>query len=350
MNSTQYVHYQGADLELNVHKNDSNKKFATKVLAFVAVALVVACVAAFRSYDGSRNSENLMNFKSKDSTSALLALAGYASLPGVITPTLDRAAMLKQVTAMPANYRPSLSYENPCDALKKECCSDPKYPVLGGMDLVHYKLTGAVVFGDPKMSTEIVGISRTYTLWFSQKQYAGLFEANPSTYLPKYGGFDAGNFCANPTLENLVSNTIDLAKSTDIGSVLAFGGVPADVTSCDRAFASFYGPNPMNGLYNTRCVSMKGLGAAAGIISTPAGLTIKMSQLYGISPGIAIGAATRPAGTPLVQNVQPQEEAASSVSAPAEPAYSNPFAAPSSYASSPFAPPPPPSKVKFHNV
>jgi len=211
----------------------------------------------------------------------------------------SKEAMVKRISQLPASYVPALNYFDPCDtyATRKECCSDTSYPVLGGMDLVNYRLTGQVIFGDPKIEAEIQGISRTYKFWFADKTSVSIFESSPEVYLPLWGGFDATEFCTSdvPDVQTLIAATVDISKNFEIDRHISFADLSADQSkSCARSFNNLYGI-PMNGIFNTRCVSMSNFRTpTVGLaLDMPSGsVPVRMSELYGVPPGIPVGART----------------------------------------------------------
>jgi hypothetical protein len=253
---------------LNSNDRQSNSKFY-RVLGVAALVMLSAGAVMSISSSGSGSRTTTM-------------LASKVSL----SPSSPKEKVSsKKVVTGPAGYQAALDYTEPCDALRKECCADTSFPVLGGMDVVHFRLTGEVAFGNPKLSAQVVGIGRTYTFWFSQDQYVSLFEDNIDTYLPKYGGFEASSFCdADGTLTDLLKETVQLTSAIEIDRHMAFTSAPVDSKTCDAKYARLYGI-PTQGLFNTRCVSMTGLtSTTVGLaLSTPlAALPTKMSQLYGI--------------------------------------------------------------------
>lgn len=268
-----------------------------KYRKFTKLALIVATlVLAFGVIHSSRAKETvaLTDLHNKILTPEEMAnIAAQEQLAA-------RQAELKRISALPGNYLPALDYQDPCDAVRVECCIDPAYPVLGGMDLVHFRLTGQVQFGNPKSSAELQGLRSTYTFWFADKSAVAIFEADPLAYLPGWGGFDCGEFCSSGGgIPALMSRTVDLSHATEVEKKAAFSSLPVpDPKKCAEDFASFYG-SPINGIFNTRCVSMKGLSSNPPIglyASMPlAGIPVKMSQLYGISPGIPAGAKAKTA-------------------------------------------------------
>jgi len=285
--------YQAVDLELNLSSVNSHASTKPKTRLILATAAVAMGVLAFASVGGSNDSRPILT---------LLGAKESVKTPKILTPEQQAAAdaeaeeaakeaEVKRISALPKNYLPAADYKDPCDALRDECCTDERYPILGRVDLVHFKLTGEIVFGNPKSSATIQGISRAYTAWFSDKSTVAVFEANPETYLPKWGGFDAGQFCSTGGgLSVLEANTVDLSSAQELNRALAFASIPVqNLDECDAVFNSFYG-SPVNAVYNTRCVSMSHFKFAvpAGLLPSMPELAVPvpMSKLYGIQPSV----------------------------------------------------------------
>jgi len=199
-----------------------------------------------------------------------------------------KEAEIRRIAGLPHSYLPAANYEDPCDAVRVDCCTDTSFPVLGGLDVVRFRLTGDLIFGNPKYTVQVSGITRTYTFWFSDKSMIPLFEADREAYFPKWGGFDVNNFCTvGGSLEALAAYTVDLSEPQEVDRHIAFGRGPTENTvECDNAYNSIYGL-PVNGVFNTRCVSMSnfqkpvsGLLPQMPLVAIP----VKMSELYGVSP------------------------------------------------------------------
>jgi len=223
------------------------------------------------------NTERLMNLGSKFKTVTPEQLLIAA-----------KEAETRRITGLARSYLPALNYEDPCDTARIDCCTDPSYPVLGGLDVVKLQVTGELVFGNPKYTAEVSGITRTYSFWFSEKSSINLFEANPDAFLPKWGGFDVSDFCTvGGTLEKLVGYTVDLSEPQEVDGHIAFGRIPVDnIMECENVFSSLYGL-PINGVFNTRCVSMSNFEQPIyGLFPQMplAGYPVKMSKIYGMSP------------------------------------------------------------------
>jgi len=182
------------------------------------------------------------------------------------------------------SYLPAADYEDPCDEARVDCCIDSSFPVLGGLDVVSFHLDGTIVFGDPKFSSEIkVDHTRSYRFWFSEPAFVSLFETNPQSYLPKWGGFNAEKFCAGEgDFLTLISKTVELSEVKGFLGHAAFGNVPAqDVNICDDKFETLF-DKPSMDVFNTRCVSMSHFATdVSGLLPTmpPLSRPMKMSQL-----------------------------------------------------------------------
>jgi len=212
-----------------------------------------------------------------------------------------KAAETARVLALPSTFVPAIDYPDPCDAVRQECCTDPLFPVLGGVDLVHFRLTGQLQFGNPKYSATVEGVLRKNIFWFADKTNAAVFNADPSPYLPVWGGFECGEFCANGGgLSVLMEKTVDLSKAMEIEKKIAFSDIPVgNPSACLNAFNSFYG-SAVNGVFNTRCVSMSNMDMTVpGLVETmpESAVPVKMSLLFGVSPGIPSGAKFKISGT-----------------------------------------------------
>jgi len=74
------------------------------------------------------------------------------------------------------------------------CCSDPRSPVLGGVDVVAYfqiTFETPAVYGNPEISHTLPTENGEYTFYFSNEENKKLFEESPWKYMPEFGGFDA---------------------------------------------------------------------------------------------------------------------------------------------------------------
>jgi len=203
-----------------------------------------------------------------------------------------------RVEALPSLYKPAVDYEDPCDAVRIDCCTDDNFPVLGGMDVVHFRLTGQIQFGTEKYKSTIETFTKKYEFWFYEKAAVDVFNADPTAYLPGWGGFDCGQFCSSGGgLYPLMSKTVELVNATLIDNKIAFSSNVVDnPTACANAFNSFYG-SPFNGVFNTRCVSMAGFNSStvSGLLATmpEEAIPVKMSEIYGVLPGIPVGEKTK---------------------------------------------------------
>jgi len=294
------MNYQGDTVEDGPigEKLDTPKSF-NFITPLLAVGVASLAIAGLKyNFDSSNYRSTLTEFRQKDLDESMIAAA-------------SREAMIKRISQLPTSYIPAANYFDPCDtyATRKECCSDPAYPVLGGMDLVNYRLTGQVIFGDPKIAAEIQGISRTYKFWFADKTSVSIFESSPEVYLPMWGGFDATEFCTSggPDMQTLIAKTVDLSKNVEIDRHISFAALTADETkACGRSFSSLYG-TPVNGIFNTRCVSMSNFqNPTVGLaLDMPLNaLPVKMSELYGVPPGLPAGLLTK--GNDLSADTNPQ--------------------------------------------
>jgi len=347
--------YQADDIEVNIANNEITPRKPKSVLILATAALAMGVLAFAGLGRSNVQTQTLTNFAKtpKVLTPEQQAAADAAAAQAAkAAEAAAKEAEVKRISALPKNYLPAADYKDPCDAIRDECCTDERYPILGGMDLVHFKLTGEVVFGNPKSAATIQGISRTYTAWFSEKSMVAVFEANPEAYLPKWGGFDAGQFCSTGGgLTVLEATTVDLSSAQELNRGLAFASIPVqNPDECDTAFNSFYG-SPVNGIYNTRCVSMSHFKAAvpAGLLPTMPELAVPvpMSKLYGIQASTPTKNKMNTGAVNPFDSMMPQNpfSGGSKVSglpgAPPKP--SNPFGAPSSPFGAPagFAQPPP---------
>jgi len=193
-----------------------------------------------------------------------------------------REAKLFRIRQIAHFYLPATDYQDPCDAARLDCCTDPSFPVLGGVDIVNFHLTGEIVFGDPRFSAVISGVTRSYTFWFSDESLIPVFQASPASYLPKWGGFNAGEFCTGGGLISLIASTVDLNGGVEIDGHIAFTEVSGEtIKKCDEKFQSLYN-DPMMGIFNTRCVSMSQFKTPVpGLLPSmpPISIPLKMSQV-----------------------------------------------------------------------
>jgi len=191
-------------------------------------------------------------------------------------------------------YSPSPD-ENACNVETRElCCTDPYFPVLGGMDLVHYRLTGAVTVGSPAYNVKIEVMSHSYTFWFSVRTYVAIFQSNPEAYLPKWGGFNGGEFCKTSTsdFKTLVSRNVDLGAASALNRQLAFFDSPiSDPVRCDAKFQAI----TERGL-NTRCVltSTVQLGTVANQLKNNIQSNESQKPLSGPTPAAALDVPVAP--------------------------------------------------------
>jgi hypothetical protein len=272
------------DTSRKLFKNIISRK---KVLAYVVIGAIGLCLSAvlfnddFSSFYGQASFNTLKKMKHEEKKST------ESKSKTVKVKSKSKDADKTSVNARDSRYvfLPSHDYSDPCDldSIRKDCCSDPAYPVLGGLDVVHNRLTGEVVFGDSKNYATTVGVTKTYTYWFSKPEYVQLFEQYPELYMPKYGGFNADDFCENGDLQTLVSTSVDLSAAVMIDRHVGFGSPSIDVKTCDSLLMRYYG-KPINSIYNTRCVSMEGLSVQTVGMYTSAPSAPKMSQLYGLPP------------------------------------------------------------------
>jgi len=200
----------------------------------------------------------------------------------VVDPIL---AMQEHAKGLSKYYVAASDYQDPCDAVRGACCTDSSFPVLGGIDMVYFKMSGGkVAFGDAKYQASITGINRVYTFWFVDKSYAALFQADPTPFLPRFGGFYADDFCASGGgLELLMKYTAEIDKAQVWTDRIIFSNSPGiDLEACEKVWYRYFGI-PQNALYNTRCVSMNNV-VAYGLNPSlpPAAVPIKMSTLYGV--------------------------------------------------------------------
>jgi len=272
--------YQANDLEWEeVPLETSEVRHDTKGKIILATAVVALFALVPLS---SRQAAHLANFAKAPK---VMSPEEFAAAQAEAAEAL-RLAEIRRISGLSHSYLPALDYEDPCDAVRRDCCTDSRFPVLGGMDLVQYRLTGQIAFGDPKYSAEIEGISRTYTFWFSDKSFIPVFQSNPEAYLPRFGGFNAGEFCDGGDFSTLLDKTVELKAASEVARHLAFTDSSiSDVETCDNKFNSFYG-RPTNGVFNTRCVSMRNLEGVPGLLQQMpvVSIPVKMSQLYGVAP------------------------------------------------------------------
>jgi hypothetical protein len=197
----------------------------------------------------------------------------------------EKDKQTERIANLAKSYVPAVNYQDPCDAVRGTCCTDQSYPVLGGVDLVYFALTGEIAFGEPKYLAELTGLTRTYKFWFMDRNYATLFSMNPENYLPMYGGFKADDFCAGNGLETLAKTTVDLSTASKVNNQITFTNSFSVSSSCSNIWATYFGSS-VNGVFNTRCVSMESLSSAVGLYAKlpEASIPIKMSVLLGIPP------------------------------------------------------------------
>jgi len=231
----------------------------------------------------------MTNLKSK-----MLDPAEYAAKAAQLAAEMEE----KRIANLALNYVPALDYEDPCDTIRGTCCSDPSFPVLGGMDFVYYKLTGMVAMGDAKNKAKLTTIGKTYTFWFIDKSYANLFLSNPQDYVPKYGGFNADAFCAyGGGFDNLLQTDTMVSAATALpNKQLTFSSPDIDAAKCDQLWANYFGAT-VSAVFNIRCFSFSGLDNAFGMYPhMPAeAIPVKMSILYGPP---AVTSATTSANEP----------------------------------------------------
>ena len=82
------------------------------------------------------------------------------------------------------------------DIVKNANCSDMATPVLGGLDFVQYFtdfINSDGSYDEDKLglagSSEFKSVYNSYTFYFLSVENKQIFEANPSRYVPQYGGF-----------------------------------------------------------------------------------------------------------------------------------------------------------------
>jgi len=145
-----------------------------------------------------------------------------------------------------------------------ECCTDPNYPVLNGVDPVELRRSGQTKLGNPQLATTVVTLQGTYSFWFSTFSNKRFFDSHSEWYIPSYGGFDIQQFCSDASLDyrGLAAETIDLTTSSVIdGRLMVFASesnkqsqitYELDLATCSYKYAEQLGVGDMVYL-NSRC-------------------------------------------------------------------------------------------------
>eukprot|EP00640_Fibrocapsa_japonica_P001739 CAMPEP_0113937992 /NCGR_PEP_ID=MMETSP1339-20121228/4442_1 /TAXON_ID=94617 /ORGANISM="Fibrocapsa japonica" /LENGTH=464 /DNA_ID=CAMNT_0000940915 /DNA_START=292 /DNA_END=1686 /DNA_ORIENTATION=- /assembly_acc=CAM_ASM_000762 len=167
-----------------------------------------------------------------------------------------------------ADYEPSDDYTDPCNDMDNRgtCCTDSEYPVLGGVDLVHYVETGEWNYGSAEHKYVANGVYRKYTFWFVDDDSMQTFQDNAELYMPRFGGFDFIDFCSSEEagLEAVVQDSIELTTArVKEESTYVFASVShedkmddLDLDACEARWEAFFG-DVTNGVFNTRCFSLE---------------------------------------------------------------------------------------------
>jgi len=299
--------YQTIDVESSVVAMPQEQKTSNKKKVGIVLAAALCGLGAIGTMGFGSSSPAMIQFKAKTSSTASKVKAPKIRTPeeqAAYEDSLREKARLtaikteeSRIKALPTSYVPASDYKDPCDMGRGTCCTDEAFPVLGGMDVVHYKLTGDIVMGEARNKAQIKGVSRTYTFWFSDKAYAALFDLNPEAYMPHFGGFEASQFCASGGgLESLVSNTLDISSAQSQDRKLLFGqGI--DLQGCDNVWNTYFG-SQLNGIFNTRCVDFSHLSSLTqGLYANmpEAAIPVKESQVLGVAAESSVDKAANAA-------------------------------------------------------
>jgi len=197
-------------------------------------------------------------------------------------------------TSAISHFSPSFDHVDPCEgeaSMRGQCCTDPGYPVLGGVDLVGIKNNGQAGLGTSRYAVKVQRGPSTYEFWFTSEQNKQMFLNDEVGYIPEFGGFDFSKYCGTPgsTMSDLISNTVGLSNVQSYGGSLfflasphedssaAFGNLPA----CQQRWASFFGSSN-SGVFNTQCYSFEG-DAQAKIVKS-ATKAAKMQAMPAAAP------------------------------------------------------------------
>jgi len=184
------------------------------------------------------------------------------------------------------------------------CCSDPSFPVLGGMDVVAMFLEGQPpIWGDTKYQYEYPTAAHgTYKFYFKSKTNMDIFTENPEKYAPIIGGFAADIFSADvlgASSDEAVDISSDILSLAYADSRLIFtsGELPFSMTQLlaietEAIWIWEYLFFEGDAIFNTQC--MKIVGEIPSSVKTQP--TVSTGAKASVSPSTVSPAASLRAG------------------------------------------------------
>jgi len=113
------------------------------------------------------------------------------------------------------DYAPSDQCTNTALSSRFKCCSDPSYPVLGGIDIVGTILkgqSGKTVLGIPEYEYSLYTTHGTYQFYFQSRSNLEKFSIDPWKYVPTAGGFAADVFADEIAADPAMLSKLDLSS------------------------------------------------------------------------------------------------------------------------------------------
>ncbi|CAM9544220.1 unnamed protein product, partial [Heterosigma akashiwo] len=154
---------------------------------------------------------------------------------------------------------------------KSHCCSDPQYPVLGGVDVVSlfFQNPGSLPqLGKDEFHATLPTSTGEYTFLFASAENRDVFEAAPWKYAPAYGGFDSCGISLEERSQS-ADNRAELGPPVDLSKwavvedrLFFFGGQNprqhfldevAAVAQGDANWQLYFEGGLQDGIFNTNC-------------------------------------------------------------------------------------------------
>lgn len=165
------------------------------------------------------------------------------------------------------------------DGSLSTCCSRAEYPLLGGLDLVSFRVPPAgaeegmaaePTFGSSEHAATVELPNGVVTAYFASAENQALFEEDPWLYMPAFGGFDAfavplQNTFESPTAFSELGPAVNFNQWAVVEDRLYFFRSemnrrwfmddPQDfVAAGDLRWTTWFGEQ--NGIFNTHCFTL----------------------------------------------------------------------------------------------
>jgi len=154
-----------------------------------------------------------------------------------------------------------------------DCCADPTFPVVGGIDVVELfsqPEDSMPNIGSPLFQYKLQTSTGVYTFRFISEENRRKFFEDPWKYAPAYGGFCACGIALeerfeDPDFKSKLGPYVDLSKWDILnGRLFFFSGptpcnyfksemITGSVERGDTHWAAFYDGNLHDGVFNTNC-------------------------------------------------------------------------------------------------